>query len=228
MEFDYQWENLPDDPNLTFVDRRMTELLRHTGLRPVFFRGKYCLDVGCGTGRWTWAMLKLGAKVDSFDISAKAVEACRRINPGAYVFDLMRLEPSEKYDFVLCWGVLHHLASPVDGFERIAAQVKLGGLLHIMVYHEDTQWFYVAHRKVWPSLTEKQKFDYCKKLISEYGGTIHGWWDALNPQYNWSFRPDEVKKWFRSAGFVDVVLVRRLVDILLRRSRNINMRGQKG
>lgn len=100
-EFDYQWKNLPD-PNIEYTEARIKELLDYTGLNRDFFRSKYCLDVGCGNGRWTWAMLQMKAKVDSFDISPEAVEQCKTINPDAYVFDILNLEPTEKYDFVLC------------------------------------------------------------------------------------------------------------------------------
>jgi len=217
MEFDYQWKNLPD-PNLEFTEARITDLLNYTALRRQFLVDKYCLDAGCGTGRWTWAMMQMGAKVDSFDISEEAVGTCRTVNPESYVMDLMKLQPTEKYDFVLCWGVLHHLENPVVGFQKVAEQVKHGGLFHIMVYHKDTQRIYEPVRRVWKGLSEEQKLATCRKYVSERGGTVHGWWDAFNPQYNWSFHHNEVKKWFKQLGFEDIRLVTK---------HNINMNGCK-
>jgi len=38
-------------------------------------------------------MQKLGATVDSFDISEEAIAKCREINPNAYVFDLLMPKP---------------------------------------------------------------------------------------------------------------------------------------
>ncbi len=217
MEFDYQWQELPD-LNLEYVENRLVELLEYTGLKRDFFPGKFCLDAGCGTGRWTWAMAQMGAQVDSFDVSEEAVKSCRKINPAAFVFDLMNLSPSNRYDFVLCWGVLHHLPSPIEGFRKVVSQVKQGGLLHVMIYHKDTQKIYEPVRRIWKDLSQDEKLAYCRKYVSEKGGTIHGWWDAFNPRYNWGFHEKEVKGWFENAGFDDVRLVKKY---------NINMIGRK-
>jgi|SRR5208282_1187634 len=218
MSFDFQWKNLPSS-DLECNEKRIRELLGYTGLTESFFRGKYCLDVGCGTGRWTWAMLRMGAgSVDSFDISEEAVAACKRINPFVRAMDLMTLQPTGKYDFVLCWGVLHHLASPLDGFSRVASQVKCGGFLHIMVYHKDTQKVYEDGRKLWGTLSVLERRSLCEEYAKAKGGTIHGWWDAFNPTYNWGFHPDNVRIWFEQAKFEDIRLVK---------NYNINMIGRK-
>jgi trans-aconitate methyltransferase len=216
-DFNYQWKNLPS-PDLEYTEQRIVELLDYTNLRRDFFTGKYCLDAGCGTGRWTWAMIQMGAKVDSFDMSEEAVNACKRINPECYIMDIMALQPTQKYDFVLCWGVLHHLEDPMEGFRKLTTQVKHGGLLHIMVYHKDTQGIYEPVRKIWSNLSEEQKLALCQKYAKEGWGTVHGCWDAFNPRYNWSFHHNEVKRWFKEAGFKDVKLVKK---------HNINMIGRK-
>ena len=215
VEFDYQWTKLPD-PNLEYTETRVSELLDYTGLKRKFFVGKSCLDVGCGTGRWSWAMLRMGAHVDGFDISHEAVNRCKSVNPAAYVFDLMELKPSHKYDFVLCWGVLHHLADPRRGFQRVATQVKIGGTLHVMVYHLDTQKQYEEGRRLWPRLSHEQRIAYCTEMARKTGENVHGWWDALNPKFNFSFEPSEVEGWFKQEGFAHVTLTKRY---------NINMRG---
>ena len=69
VDFDYQWKNLPDK-GIEYNDDRIKEFLSFTKLGSRDIAGKNCLDVGCGNGRYTYAMMKLGAvKVDSFDIS---------------------------------------------------------------------------------------------------------------------------------------------------------------
>jgi 2-polyprenyl-3-methyl-5-hydroxy-6-metoxy-1,4-benzoquinol methylase len=216
-EFDFQWESLPS-PAIEYNEERVKELLDLTKLPLAFFNGKLCLDVGCGNGRYTYAMLRLGARVDSFDISEKAVEKCRAVNPSAYVYDLMNLRPNPKYDFVLCWGVLHHLPNPREGFRKVASQVKRGGILHIMVYHKETQKVYEEGRRIWHKLSIEEKLSLCRKMIKRYGGNLHGWWDAFNPEYNWSYEPEEIKRWFKEEGFKEIRLIKKY---------NINMRGVK-
>lgn len=237
-EFDYQWENIPSR-EIDYNKGRIDELLQYTGLDRSFFRNRYCLDVGCGTGRWTWAMMQMGAHVVSLDISSSAVAATQLINPETYVEDIMNLDSTEKYSFVLCWGVLHHLEKPFEGFKRVASQVVPGGTLHIMVYNKANQVEYEPLRKTWVTLSEKSRIDLCEKLVRERGGTVHGWWDALNPRYNWGYSHDEVKEWFSGAGFNNIRSIippfdgkslysmKNSVMLRLKRNYNINMNGQK-
>ncbi len=105
-EFDYQWKETikkefltghPDQYECT--DQRVKEFLKLCpGLKKwykkdSFVKDKICLDAGCGPGRWTCALQKLGAKkVDSFDISSEAIKICQKINPNAYVFDVINTE----------------------------------------------------------------------------------------------------------------------------------------
>ncbi|MBI2184730.1 MAG: class I SAM-dependent methyltransferase [Thaumarchaeota archaeon] len=218
VEFDYQWKHLPSK-NIEYNQERVKELLSFTGLEKSFFQGKKCLDCGCGNGRYTYALLQLGAShVDSFDVSERAVEACRKINDNAYVGDLMRLEPTKAYGFVLCWGVLHHTSDPRVAFNKVSAQVTPNGILHVMLYHKDTQGIYKKHRQKWKTLTEEERVNYVRRLAEERGGDAHGWYDALNPEYNWSFSEKEIICWFKEEDFANIRLITK---------HNINVNGVK-
>jgi len=216
-EFDYQWNNLPSS-STEYSEDRVNEILKFTKLNKNYFKGKKCLDVGCGNGRYTYAMLKLGAEVTSIDISNKAVDACKQVNPNTRLIDIMEFRPNPIYDFVLCWGVLHHLEEPHQGFRKVASQVKPGGILHIMVYHKDTQKIYEEGRRIWHTLNREEKLNYCNKMIDKYGGNLHGWWDAFNPKYNWSYTPKEIKEWFKEEVFKKIKQTQKY---------NINMKGVK-
>jgi len=216
-EFDFQWQNLPS-PATEYIKDRVKELLEYSKLGSSFFQGKACLDAGCGNGRFTYALQQLGAKVISFDVSPQAVEQCKTVNPQAYIHDIMSLDPDPRFDFVLCWGVLHHLEKPRDGFAKVASQVKSNGILLIMVYHKDTQRIYEDGREKWPSLAHEERIALCNEMIAKHGGNLHGWWDAFNPQYNWSFEPKEIERWFKEEGFKKIKLTKKY---------NINMRGER-
>jgi len=214
-EFDYQWDDLPS-PAIELTKNRIIDLLKFTKLPPSFFKGKRCLDAGCGSGRFTWAMQELEANVASFDISPKAIERCREINPNAYIKDIYELKPHPIHDFGLCWGVLHHLPTPETGFQKISTQVAPEGTLHIMVYHKDTQKTYKNGRAAWPHLSHEERIKLCQKMIKRHGGNLHGWWDAFNPTYNYGYTPEEVKTWFSNQGFREITVTQ---------EKNINIRG---
>ena len=78
-EFDYQWKNLPSE-DIEYNDLRVKEFLSFTKLKPEkSIVGKDCLDAGCGIGRYTYAMQKLGAnKVNSLDISSEAIKNVKK------------------------------------------------------------------------------------------------------------------------------------------------------
>src|SRR5437867_3767494 len=169
-EFDYQWRNLPAD-TIEYNDSRVHEFQKFT---MVDLTGKFCLDAGCGNGRYTYAMIRLGAdNVDSFDISTEAVSKCKEVNRYAFVCDIMDLQPRPAYDFVLCWGVLHHLPNPRKAFSKLVSQVsRNGGILHIMVYHRETQNQYKEYRYRWNNLSFKEKLELCHDMVERSGGTV--------------------------------------------------------
>lgn len=236
-DFDEQWANFMKEENLTahkgqydFTDKRVEEFLKFTGIKPwykkdSFIKDKKCLDAGCGPGRWTYAMQRLGAvKVDSFDISPEAIKRCKEINPNAYVFDILDLKPNPAYDFVLSWGVLHHTKDTRTAFSKVVSQVKKGGMLHVMIYNKVNDKYYdgfrgdacVEKHKIWVEMTMEEKIALCKEKVRTVGSDIHGWFDAFNPEFNWSHSTDEVKKWFEEEGFT---------DIKFKEKPNINMNG---
>jgi len=64
----------------------------------------------------------------------------------------MDLTPNPIYDFVLSWGVLHHLQDPRKAFSKVASQVKKeNGILHVMLYHKDTQKIMKKEEKFGPN-----------------------------------------------------------------------------
>lgn len=208
QDFDYQLENLTS-PDIEYNEQRVREFLDFTKLDPVkTIRANYCLDAGCGNGCYSYSMQKLGAmRIDSIDTSSEAVAKCKQVNPDAKVLDLMKSEKElyKVYDFVLCCGALSHVQDPREGFRLLSRLIKSsGGYLHIMVFNKGNQSQYEADRKLWPTLTIQEKLGLCEERVKKGGGTVHGWWNMLNPTYNHGFSPDEIKKWFSEEGFTDI------------------------
>lgn len=121
------------------------ERLRVNQVNLDVLRGAECLDAGCGSGRYTMAMAKAGARhAVGVDLSARATqEAAARAARLGYggrvefmqrsVIDLPK-DWSGRFDFVCSNGVVHHTPNPVKGLQEILRVLKPGGTAFIMVY----------------------------------------------------------------------------------------------
>ena len=176
------------------------------------FRGKRCLDVGCGAGRWTRTLLALGAEVKSIDVSTHGLESTRRFNLDVERVDVFglakRQDLHEAFDLVVCWGVLMCTHDPKLAFENVARTVRPGGELYIMVYaptyHCSEQvlaWRRHYHREL---STFEERLAYAYEIADQPENCIN-LLDMLNTYYNWVIPEDVAHGWYRDHGFADVV-----------------------
>jgi tRNA (mo5U34)-methyltransferase len=95
-------------------------------------RGRRVLDLGCNAGFWSLAALEAGADfvlgVDARQLyidQAKLVFEAKGIAPERYRFAqgnvLSHELGDERFDVVLCLGLLDHVAKPVELFEVMSA-----------------------------------------------------------------------------------------------------------
>jgi len=126
---------------------RITSLLNEDYLhvKEGFFRGKVCLDAGCGSAApGAFSMLKMGAgQVYCIDLDSsifKIADAKLKPYSGKYIIEtgnVLDLKyPNEYFDFVHCAGVLHHTRNTQSifcGLKELARVTKRGGMLYIML-----------------------------------------------------------------------------------------------
>ena len=110
--------------------------------RAVDFRGKRVLEVGCWDGYWSFEAEKLGAaEVWATDDMSQRRQVTRsvpfvieclksnvRYRDDVSVYEVDDLFP-EKFDVVICYGVLYHLRYPVLGLAKMRKVLKTGGTL---------------------------------------------------------------------------------------------------
>lgn len=110
--------------------------------------GKTFLDIGSGSGLFSLAAKRLGAKVHSFDFDsysvACAVELKSRFFPGDKDWRIEQgsiiaqdfVRSMGKFDIVYSWGVLHHTGRMWDALENAGSLVAESGKLFIAIYND--------------------------------------------------------------------------------------------
>jgi SAM-dependent methyltransferase len=221
--FDYQWRKLPEGHamlnNPEFRARVPQQICEFADLPPEWFNGKRVMDAGCGQGRWTYGLAKLGvAKCVSFDISeagvARTSEIAREF-PGRVevhrknILEDLGFEP--EFDLVWCFGVLHHTGKTYTGFQNLAKCVKPGGYLFVMIYGEPRPGYpadYGYYHEMFEMRSRLRNLPFEDKvsvLEQKYGKELlHGYFDAISPDINDLYRLDELVSWYVDAGFTDI------------------------
>lgn len=203
-----------------------------------YFLGRTVLDLGCGSGRWTYALAMLGAWVVAVDFTDAAVDITREVTkhlPNVEVIqaNLFQLPfKPEQFDFVVCWGVLHHTADTRKAFRTIAPLVRSQGILHVMVYETRSPLKVVGTellRSVLRRIRPERRYRFCRHLVVKNRLLFHllrafiacvpvqelterfdaeaaqfGLYDWYSPQYNHLHRVAEVRRWFQDEGFLDI------------------------
>jgi 2-polyprenyl-3-methyl-5-hydroxy-6-metoxy-1,4-benzoquinol methylase len=118
-------------------------------------RGANFLDIGSGSGLFSLAAHRLGARVHSLDYDTHSVASTRELRrrfadddgswtvDQASVLDRRYLESLGTFDVVYSWGVLHHTGDMWTACENAAAAVAPGGRLFISIYNDQGNW---SHR----------------------------------------------------------------------------------
>lgn len=149
-----------DEERVTISKRHILKFMGRDDLT-----GLSILDIGCGSGLHSIAMLTAGAaRVHGFDYDPNSIKATRTIQERAgkpanwtveqgSVLDDAYLEKLPLYDLVYSWGVLHHTGDVWRAIRNAASRVKPAGLLYLALYSADIQtnpefWLNVKRRYI--------------------------------------------------------------------------------
>ncbi|MGW2519282.1 class I SAM-dependent methyltransferase [Streptomyces sp. NPDC001617] len=123
--------------------------------------GRTFLDIGCGSGLFSLAAVRLGARVRSFDYDPDSVATARKVReefaPGsdwdiecASILDTGFVAGLGQFDIVYSWGVLHHTGALWQAMEAASGLVARNGVLYVSIYNdqggESRMWTSVKRR----------------------------------------------------------------------------------
>lgn len=172
--FNLEHSKYLDSRYVHFGPQLMEQWLENVQLPPEYFKGKVVLDVGCGSGRWTYALASLGAAVVAVDLTDSGVEVTRKATEALDHVAVLQAEifhlpfKPDSFDFVVSWGVLHHTAATRAAFDQLVPLVKKKGQLYIMVYEKHNPFKFVitnAVRYVLRRLPEEHRYKFCGHFI---------------------------------------------------------------
>ena len=116
--------------------------------------GSTFIDVGCGSGLFSLAARRMGARVVSFDYDSDSVACARRLraryaphdthdtDDGGWrvmrgdVLDGSFVASLGQAEVVYAFGVLHHTGALWAALDATISLVKAGGILHVALYKD--------------------------------------------------------------------------------------------
>ena len=110
-------------------------------------KGARFLDAGCGSGLFSLAAYRLGARVHSFDYDPASVRATGILRDQAAEGNRWSLEEGSvldegymrelgQFDVVYSWGVLHHTGAMWEALSNACEAVSDQGRLYIALYND--------------------------------------------------------------------------------------------
>jgi len=150
FKFGENWRKLLESISEERIQTAMMSLRRMLGRETL--AGLSFLDIGSGSGLFSLAAHRLGARVTSFDYDSDSVgcthELRRRYAPDsrdwtilqASVLDANFMQSLGQYDIVYSWGVLHHTGAMWKAIDAARERVAPGGSFFIAIYNDQGLW----------------------------------------------------------------------------------------
>lgn len=119
---------------IALAEKSLCDMLGVTDLH-----GRSFLDVGSGSGLFSLAARRLGARVHSFDYDPQSVACTAELKHRYFpddadwsvesgsVLDSAYLQTLGQWDVVYSWGVLHHTGAMRQALDNVAPLVRAGG-----------------------------------------------------------------------------------------------------
>jgi 2-polyprenyl-6-hydroxyphenyl methylase/3-demethylubiquinone-9 3-methyltransferase len=125
------------------AEQSLREMLQVESLAALSF-----LDVGSGSGLFSLAARRLGARVSSFDFDPHSVACTRELKRRYFpdddqwtvaegsALDTAFVKGLGQFDLVYAWGVLHHTGNLQLALDNVIHPVKPGGRLFLAIYNQ--------------------------------------------------------------------------------------------
>lgn len=146
FRFGENWAKFLTLLNEERIDDAVQSLQQMLGIENL--HGKSFLDIGSGSGLFSLAARRLGARVHSIDFDPQSVACAEALKERFFAhdgewtiaqgsaLDEEYIQSLGKFDVVYSWGVLHHTGEMWKGLGLASNLVKPGGKLFIAIYND--------------------------------------------------------------------------------------------
>lgn len=131
--FSYEWDFYKySDSQKKYYENQIIDFLKED---KSYFKDKMILEVGCGLGRQTQAIVPFCKDLFVLDISNSVDKLPKIVNLHPIQCDIMSIPLKAKsFDFIYSRGVFHHTPSTRQAFENSVKLVKNGGKMVFSIY----------------------------------------------------------------------------------------------
>jgi len=143
FSFGENWSHYAEKIDESRIEEAEKSLIRLVGREAI--EGKTFLDIGCGSGLFSLAAVRLGArKLLAVDLDPKSVQTTRKTlsryaagkNWDVQNVSVFNLDPEKlgTFDVVYSWGVLHHTGAMYQAITKAATMVAPTGMISLALY----------------------------------------------------------------------------------------------
>lgn len=185
FEFGRNWAEflkLLDERRIALAEQSLSDYLESADLSGLTF-----LDAGCGSGIFSLAARRLGARVHSFDFDPQSAACARELKRRYFaadsdwtitegsVLDQSFLAALGTFDVVYSWGVLHHTGAMWTALGNVVPLVRDRGRLFISIYNDQgkisRRW--TAVKRLYNRLPGSLRF------LVLWPVAVHLWWRPM-------------------------------------------------
>lgn len=167
FSFGRNWQDFLKTLNNEKIDEAKKSLVDFLGGEENI-KGKTFVDIGCGSGLFSFAAYKLGAsKVVSFDVDDFSIACVTYLrekgnNPANWeikkgsALDKDLLNSLGKFDIVYSWGVLHHTGKMYQALRNTSNLLANKGIFYLAIYnnyktsfHGGTSLFWLKIKRIY-------------------------------------------------------------------------------
>jgi 2-polyprenyl-3-methyl-5-hydroxy-6-metoxy-1,4-benzoquinol methylase len=167
FSFGKNWRKFSKEIDKDSINSSRIDILKY--LEEDDIKGKSVIDIGCGSGIHSLAMLGLGASnIFSFDYDPISVETAKNVKSlfapekkwiieHGSILDVNYFSKFRKYDIVYSWGVLHHTGDMWSAINNASKLVEDSGFLFLSIYAKGPN--YSSHLEL------KERYNKGSKII---------------------------------------------------------------